>query len=1035
MKNNAKPFVCLLITLSPFFLPGLVLGQTQLFVADMWLSSSGSAGTCSSHTNDVSSNPIIEFDQSPQNSLFLCTCIGGRIDSGSVPVDVIQFDVFKFTDGIQFTDQGITVTPLRSFFIPNPASLDTNVSNRYGPFCREWDGNYNIEGEFGKTNGQFGFVATVSIKQSGSTGNVDLKATAAYPFSTGQQPLTVDVVNVHVVRSSPTVIGGAPAVAARPYTLSYRLSKDSNMTINLFDPNLSLSTPVRTIVPGLPRVGEGIPNGSLSNTDSWDGRDSCGNFLPRGVYLAVSSAASVDAAGLDTSAAVTRQIALDPLQITDVAVSPLTSQATSLALISYVLTEPATTFLDVWSTDTVFEDVNVSSPNVRTGRLLRSIVEQKTSRQLVTTVWDGRDAGGNILPDGNYVFSLYARLPSAAFNSTCTGAPISVTTSKPQIGALPILRGFIGTSQITPSASVIGSNPAIGSLNPFNFAYTLSRDAVVSVKILNSAGTLVVKTLVDRETRPGGIVNVERWQDGLDDEGRFVSSGTYLAQLAAQDPFTPSKIATTTASFPVNLFRVTDVQTTPLLTGATDQVNVSYQLSQGMNVTVAVYPPGTQVLSSSSTWPPCGSASVTTCSNILVPGGGGPVFVLKGFRAGRLKVTDFWDGRDTNGKLVRDGTYIMTLVAESTTTPRFFATDRVIQSVTVSRGQIVFPFFAILPTVPQLFNSSQTLTLPPFEFAYTLTRPSTVTIQILNSAASPQVVRSLISGQVRDAGILNRDFWDARDDGGNFVSPGSYVGRIVADDIDAVLSNPSTVQQTISVSPLRIYDVAVTPLRLDQEAQVSYQISETMKVAIKIYKPGTTFDNAGNPSPPDAVSLVRRIIGVRPGRTLINDVWDGRDTQLTQVTDGSYIFKITASTDLAAIDSVTGDVLSTGATADEIFVAEIPVSRSGTLNATQDFETNTIIYPNPVRGNQAVFKIRVPVQARVTMNLYTLNGDLILIRDFGEQPSDSYVNFTWNKDNQSGRKVAHGVYFAVIREEETLGQKRISQTVKKVLLP
>ena len=42
---------------------------------------------------------------------------------------------------------------------------------------------------------------------------------------------------------------------------------------------------------------------------------------------------------------------------------------------------------------------------------------------------------------------------------------------------------------------------------------------------------------------------------------------------------------------------------------------------------------------------------------------------------------------------------------------------------------------------------------------------------------------------------------------------------------------------------------------------LSYQVSEPMKVSIKIYRPHTSFDTAGNPSPPEAQSLVKRIIG------------------------------------------------------------------------------------------------------------------------------------------------------------------------------
>ena len=121
---------------------------------------------------------------------------------------------------------------------------------------------------------------------------------------------------------------------------------------------------------------------------------------------------------------------------------------------------------------------------------------------------------------------------------------------------------------------------------------------------------------------------------------------------------------------------------------------------------------------------------------------------------------------------------------------------------------------------------------------------------------------TLVSGSVRQNAILQTDVWDGRDDHGNFPPSGFYLVRAVASDVASVLSSGSTAQQTISYDPLRIYDLAVTPLRGDSGgAVISYQVSETMKVAIKIYNPGTAFDGSGNPSPPESVSLVRRIPG------------------------------------------------------------------------------------------------------------------------------------------------------------------------------
>ena len=94
------------------------------------------------------------------------------------------------------------------------------------PFCAAWDGSYEIAGEFGKSNGDFGFRATVATDVPGDniiTDKITFNSTIAYP-GMNQIPIQVDVTNVHAVRSTPTVVGNITAVAAQPYTFAYRLS-------------------------------------------------------------------------------------------------------------------------------------------------------------------------------------------------------------------------------------------------------------------------------------------------------------------------------------------------------------------------------------------------------------------------------------------------------------------------------------------------------------------------------------------------------------------------------------------------------------------------------------------------------------------------------------------------------------------------------------------------------------------------------------------------------------------------------------------
>ncbi|MBI4424715.1 MAG: hypothetical protein HY554_13360 [Elusimicrobia bacterium] len=1060
--------------------------------------------------------------------VMLCLSIGfGNDQSGaaSLAIDKVGFELFKFTGGANALNPE-TTPPVRTFSIDNPGTIQSGIPNGTIPsggdcpglggdcgYCVMWDGAINIAGELGKSNGQYGFRGTVETNQTGANGNITITQTRPYPSGATldcscfagtstlggatpdcgpagtvlpgtvlQQPVTVDVVNVHNVRSSATIVGSFSGVLAQPYGITYRLGKDAITSINVHetDDNLTLPQPlsvVRKIVDGLPRVGEGVPDGTLQNGDAWNGREDNGALAPPGVYLVTLQAQARDQFGLDLSAPVTRQISLDPLQITDILVQPLAGNATSLAVLTYTLTEPATTYVDIYPPGTQFcnglnsvndaavipDDTTVGSPPKRfrpkleptcgatasegigTNNVIapiRRFVEQKDFRKPVVSFWDGRDSAGEIMPDGDYVFVIYGALPSVngpLFGGDITGRDRRIWTSTAKSGFITIARGHVTISQVTPATTVIGSSPSVAGLNPFIFSYSLSRDALVSLRIFDETGLRQIRQLVNREVRPANFLNREIWTDAIDDNGLFVSSGNYLVELSAADPFFPAKVTTTTALFQANPYRITDVFATPLQSGSTENVQLSYQLSQTMNVSWNIYPPGTVIAGSSATWPPCATVSPGLCGQTLHAGAPTrPLFSVHGLRPGRLRITEFWDGRDQNGLFVPDGSYVYTVVAQSTTTPKYFASDRIIGLLTITRGSIVFPIFTVTPTVPPLFNSSATLTLPPYELDYSVTRQSSMTIHILTTDSQPRVARTLISGQVRDANLVHKEFWDGRDDRGSFVSPGFYTIQAIASDLASALASGSTVQQTIAVDPLRVYDVAVSPLRADEPtALISYQVSETMKVAVKIFRPGTSFDQNANPSPPEAVSLVRRIVGLRAARTEITEVWDGRDHKLSLVPDGNYLFKIMASTDIAAIDSITGNVAPGASLAEDIPISEIPVVRGGSVNPLSDFEDNTFVYPNPVTTPSATFNIYVPIQSRVSLKIFNIAGELVYERQFGEQASDTYVQggaVRWNKVNSAGRPVARGVYFAIIREEETLGARNVFQTIKKILI-
>ena len=367
-------------------------------------------------------------------------------------------------------------------------------------FCAAWDGNYEHDGEMGKSNGNFAYRASVHTNTPGDgvivNGNIEFDSMIAYP-GMNQIPIQVDVTNVHTVRSTPSMVGKLTPVAAQPYTLVYRISKDADVRTTIFDastdntslyeinntgefaPDTSAAAAriVRTLADWQPRKGEGIKGNDsdklVNSFENWDGRNKDGILLPAGNYMAAIQAKSQDEwGGVDFSRAVTRQLSLDPLVLTDIQMAGLTKKSTAYAIISYIPTESSNVYWEIYTPGTVFtgttgseEGVNTdssedtgTSPHIKatansvpTGSLVYRSVENRTGRAAYTARWDGtcqQDtcvryysenetlsngvtcnssataywdatnkvcketfAKGSPLPDGNYISVLWAEIP------------------------------------------------------------------------------------------------------------------------------------------------------------------------------------------------------------------------------------------------------------------------------------------------------------------------------------------------------------------------------------------------------------------------------------------------------------------------------------------------------------------------------------------------------------------------------------------------------------------------------------------------
>lgn len=559
---------------------------------------------------------------------------------------------------------------------------DGAASDKEIPFCAAWDGSYDIAGEFGKSNGDFAFRATVATDFPGDNVAVDkieFNSTIAYPGE-NQIPIQVDVTNVHTVRSTPTVVGDITAVPAQPYTFAYRLSKDADVRIAILDASNSDNTNygatntadpikgkaqiVRTLVDWQPRVGEGLKgvesDKQIVESDSWDGRNDQGMLLPAGNYIAAIQAKTQDEwPGIDFSRAVTRQVSLDPLKLTDIAVTGLNKKSTAYASISYVPTEASKVYWNIYTPGTTFAGTNSGTNTINTnssqptgkapalvdgtGTLVYSSAEDRTSRMNFTSKWDGlcgveggcertyalgekmsdgstcpdatckeAFAYGAPMPDGNYVYVLWAEIPyngcyynalggtantpRFAAGTACAASEANnnkqftgVKTLSYYTGQVAIERGFVDITIQPVSYSTVGSSPTAYGLDPFIFKYSIVREANVVAKVTNSAG-VDVKYLTPKTgiTQVAQQMNTLSW-DGRDDQGRMVTPGTYMFVVESKDAMFPAVTNKASAVFPVDMYRVVDVATTDVYGDSDAKATISYMLSKAMNVQINIY--------------------------------------------------------------------------------------------------------------------------------------------------------------------------------------------------------------------------------------------------------------------------------------------------------------------------------------------------------------------------------------------------------------------------------------------------------------
>jgi len=154
----------------------------------------------------------------------------------------------------------------------------------------------------------------------------------------------------------------------------------------------------------------------------------------------------------------------------------------------------------------------------------------------------------------------------------------------------------------------------------------------------------------------------------------------------------------------------------------------------------------------------------------------------------------------------------------------------------------------------------------------------------------------------------------------------------------------------------------------------------------------------------------------------ITVTWNGLSDLGNPVPIGVYTLTLNASDPAIAGSSAT--------TRTQTIVVQSLAGAPGDPQAL--FESNTYVYPNPVRNGQGTFQLEaIRDGANLSLRIYTITGTLVLEQKYYGLSAGTVETFPWTVTNQAGNKLGRGLYYYVVREDDSVGTL---QTVKKMAI-
>lgn len=588
-----------------------------------------------------------------------------------------------------------------------------------------------------------------------------------------------------------------------------------------------------------------------------------------------------------------------------------------------------------------------------------------------------------------------------------------------------------GNSHICSVERADGNGTQLGYNNLWKFGYYLDNDAFVTMKVYESsvsfaADSLGLSDLVSQATAPvkvvlssaprstemvdGSVRNEDFW-DSRNSSGTLVKNGIYKLHWIVQD-LNGSIVHKMITTVPVDVLRITRFDTTGIAASG-GNATISYNITAAASVRMLIAKPGRRLTVDGN-----GDVQALNLAGTAIDTTKASVVQIINFNRASGNNTEQWNGTDSDGVAVSSGVYVVGISAKDT-----------------------FGNEATGPVDDQQAISSQiAVDRQADQMAIDTTAPtvSTVTVgsTIINQGGGTSVAAF---------SSVKFDLNETAGTGANIsVVTLSGPGGAVAGGAVTALGNQVTYSTATMLSSSGTYTVNIVAKDAfgNATANLSYNFNipaPTPPSVSSVTVGAITVNQAGNTSVSAFTSIGFTLSATAGTGALLSTVtvlYGALNLSGTVAAAGTVVTWSSATT-----ISSTGTYTATIVPRDSAGTAGAPVTVTFTIPSggggggggatmTADaFRDSVKPSPNPARAGPMAVMFTVAAPASVDFDFYTLSGQRIF------HQTQSYAaganNFNWNLSNDSGGKVASGVYLLRITANDG---SNVLRTTKKVMI-